>query len=155
MRSPPPEVAVNRSLEPLAPQFRAAVEAILAELGDAVVSEGLRTFERQSFLYGFGRDYDDGRGIVTNAPSHLNSWHGYGLAVDLIHTTKGWDAGERWFRLMGDVAKARGCDWGGDWHHPDRPHIQWGKCKDSPSAEAKQLLRQGGVPAVWAAVGAA
>jgi peptidoglycan LD-endopeptidase CwlK len=154
MRAPPPEIPVDRSLDSLAPQFRAAVEAVLAELGDAKVSEGMRTFERQSFLYGFGREYDDGRGIVTNAATNLLSWHGYGLAVDVVHQTKEWDAGDAWFRLLGDVAKAHGCHWGGDWHHPDKPHIQWGKCKDSPSDEARSLYEGAGVEAVWDAVGA-
>ena len=138
----------------LAPQFRAQVNAILAQMGDAKISEGLRTFERQSFLYGFGREYDDGRGIVTNAASNLTSWHGYGLAVDIVHATLEWDAGDKWFRLLGDTAKAHGCKWGGDWFHPDLPHVQWGKCKDSPSDKARALYADGGVEAVWNAVGA-
>lgn len=154
MRPCPPEVPINRSLVDLAPKFRDAVNAVLAELSDATVAESLRTFDRQSYLYGFGRDYDDGRGIVTNAPTQLLSWHGYGLAVDLVHATKAWDAGDHWFRLMGEIAKGNGCDWGGDWHHPDRPHIQWGRCKDSPSDTARRLYQQGGVEAVWDAVGA-
>lgn len=155
MRPAPPEVPVDRSMGSLAPQFRDAVERVLAELGDAKIAEAKRTFERQSYLYGFGRDYDDGRGVVTNASSNLTSWHGYGLAVDIVHATRGWDVPDSWWRLLGDVAKAHGCDWGGDWHHPDRPHIQWGRCKDSPSDEARRLYADGGVQAVWDAVGAA
>lgn len=118
------------------------------------MSEAVRTFERQSFLYGFGREWDDGRGIVTNAASNLTSWHGYGLAVDIIHVEKGWDAGDKWFRLLGDTYKAHGCKWGGDWHHPDLPHGQWGKCKDSPSDLARSLYANEGVEAVWRACGA-
>lgn len=154
MRPPPPEVPCDRSVATLAPKFRAAVEAILAQLGDAKIAEATRTFQRQSFLYGFGRDYDDGRGIVTNAASNLTSWHGYGLAVDIIHATREWDVPDAWFRLLGDVAKAHGCDWGGDWHHPDRPHIQWGTLRDSPSDHARSLYETAGVEAVWSAVGA-
>ena len=152
MNAPPPEVPCDNSLDSLAPQFREAVQTILEQMGDAKVSEGLRTFARQSFLYGFGRDYDDGRGIVTNAASNLTSWHGFGLAVDIVHRTKEWDAGDAWFRLLGDVAKENGCDWGGDWFHPDRPHVQWGTLKDSPSDEARSLYAEGGVEAVWTAV---
>ena len=152
MRPVPAEVPSDRSMESLAPKFRDAVTAILYEMGDAKISEGLRTFARQSYLYGFGRDYDDGRGIVTNASSNLTSWHGYGLAVDIIHATKEWDAGDTWFRLLGDTAKAHGCQWGGDWHHPDKPHVQWGTLKDSPSDEARSLYAEDGMRAVWVAV---
>lgn len=154
MRAPPPEVPSNCSLDSLAPKFRAAVESVLEQIGDAKVSESLRTFQRQSFLYGFGREYDDGRGIVTNAASNLTSWHGFGLAVDVIHSTKEWEAGDAWFRLLGEIGKGHGLAWGGDWHHPDKPHLQWGKCKDSPSDEARRLYGEGGLPSVWLAVSA-
>jgi hypothetical protein len=154
MRPCPAEVPCDRALDPLAPLFRDAVTAILAQMGDAKIAEGMRTFARQSYLWGFGRDYDDGRGIVTNAASHLTSWHGYGLAVDIVHASLEWNAGEKWFRLLGDTAKAHGCKWGGDWHHPDLPHVEWGKCKDSPSDEARALIARGGLTAVWNAVGA-
>ena len=82
---PPREVPMCRALDVLAPKFRAALEAVLAQLPDAIVAETLRTPERQAYLYGFGRDYDDDRGIVTQAPTHLTSWHGYGLAADIWH----------------------------------------------------------------------
>ena len=155
MRAPPPEVPADRSPDSLAPKFREAVQAILAQMGDAKIAEGLRTAGRQSFLYGFGRVYDDGRGVVTNAASTMASWHGFGLAVDIVHATLEWDASAKWFRVLGEVAKAHGCDWGGDWRHADLPHVQWGTLKDSPSDEARRLISEGGLPAVWAAVGAA
>jgi hypothetical protein len=46
--------------------------------------------------------------------------------------------------------------WGNcnDWHHPDLPHVEFGRCKDSPSDEARRLYSDGGVKAVWRAVGA-
>ena len=152
MRAPPPEVPADRSLDSLAPKFREAVQAILDQMGDAKVSETTRTFARQSYLYGFGREYDDGRGIVTNASSNLTSWHGFSLAADLVHATLEWDAGDKWFRLLRDTAVANGCQSGGDWHHPDKPHVQYGTLKDSPSDEARSLYAEGGVEAVWAAV---
>lgn len=155
MRPPPPEVPCARSLDGLAPRFRAAVIATLADVPEAIVAESVRTFARQSYLYGFGREYDDGRGVVTNAASNLTSWHGYGLAVDIVHATKGWDAGLAWFRLLGETAKGHGLDWGGDWHHPDYPHVQWGTLRDSPSDRARRLLADGGLAAVWREVGAA
>jgi peptidoglycan LD-endopeptidase CwlK len=155
MQPVPMEPPVDRSLEHLAPRFRAAVLAVLDRVTDARVEEAFRTPERQSFLFGFGRDYDDGRGIVTQAPTNLTSWHGYGLAVDIIHKTKGWDAGRFWFQLMGEVAEANGLTWGGRWTSPDRPHVQWGRCRVSPSSEARRLFAEGGPEAVWKAVRAA
>ena len=154
MRPTPAEVACDRSLDSLAPKFRDAVQAVIEQMGDAKISETTRTFARQSFLYGFGREYDDGRGIVTNASSQLTSWHGFGLAADIIHRDKEWNAPQSWFRLLGETGKAHGLDWGGDWHHPDLPHLQWGQCKDSPSDEARRLYAEGGLVSVWHAVGA-
>jgi hypothetical protein len=154
VRPPPTEVLCDRSTAMLAPKFCASVEAVLADMGDAKIAESNRTFARQSFLFGFGRDYDDGRGVVTNAASNLTSWHGFGLACDIIHATLEWDAGTKWFRLLGDIAKGHGLKWGGEWHHPDLPHVEWGRCKDSPSDEARRLYSEGGVKAVWRAVGA-
>jgi hypothetical protein len=152
---PPKAVAVDRTVVHLAPKFREAVLATLAQLPDARLEETVRTAARQSFLYGFGRDYDDGRGVVTNASTALYSWHGYGLAADIVHAQLAWKAPPAWWRLMGEVAKAHGLDWGGDWSHADLPHVQWGNCKPSPSDLARTLYASGGAAAVWRAVGAA
>ena len=149
MRAPPPAPLVDRSLDRVAPRFRDAVLAVLARLPDARLEETLRTPERQRFLYGFGREWDDGRGIVTAAATNLTSWHGYGLAADIVHRTKGWDVGSMWWRVLGEVAEANGLAWGGRWKTADRPHVQWGRCKDSPSDRARMLYHLGGVEAVW------
>lgn len=153
---PPPEydVPACRSLDVLAPKFRAALEHVLIDVPEARVAETLRTAERQTFLYGFGRDYDDGRGIVTRAPTHLTSWHAYGLACDLIHVEHEWAAPPSWFKHLGFVAVTHGLKWAGSWRHPDLPHVYWGRCRDTPSAYAVQLWQQGGLEAVWKAVGA-
>jgi peptidoglycan L-alanyl-D-glutamate endopeptidase CwlK len=156
MRLPLPErdVPACRSLDGLAPKFRAALEAMLAEMPDAKVAETVRTPERQSFLYGFGRDYDDGRGIVTNAPTALTSWHAYGLACDLTHREHEWAAPLAWFQKMGECAERHGLQWGGRWRHPDNPHVQFGTLKDTPSYVAVGLYTTGGKEAVWKAVSA-
>lgn len=127
---------------------------LLLTLEDAVVVETLRTPERQAFLYGFGRYYDDGRGTVTNAASSLCSWHGYGLAADVVHSEKLWNAGDAWFTLMGETAEALGLVWGGRWKCRDCPHLQWGTCGESPSASTRLMMRDGGMKEVWSAVGA-
>lgn len=151
---PPREVPRVTSLDGLAPKFRADLEAMLAQVPDAIVGETIRTPERQEYLWGFGRLYDDDRGEVTGAKSALYSWHGYGLAADIWRKGVLWRATPLWFRTMGEVAKAHGLQWGGDWQRDDEPHVQFGTLKDKPSYVSRGLYASGGVEAVWRAVGA-
>ena len=146
--------------ELLAPLFRAAVDAAIAECNntqnqlDAMVYETYRSNELQTLYYQRGRTVKPPSKPVTNAMNNLYSWHGYGLAVDVIHRTKHWDAPPDWFRKVADIFKKHGCKWGGDWKSADPPHFQWGLCKPSPSPVARELVRTKGVGAVWEAVGA-
>jgi peptidoglycan L-alanyl-D-glutamate endopeptidase CwlK len=149
----PRAVPVDRRLEVLAPAFRRKIDAVLEAVPYATVAETLRTDARQQFLYGFGRDYDDGRGIVTHSETALDTWHHYGLAADLIHKAKGWDAPMQWWQQLGAAAKAQGLVWGGDWTFRDYPHLQWGApMRRSPSPSAAKFLADGGVEAVWRVV---
>jgi len=149
----PVAVAVNRRLDVLAPAFRRKIEAVLEAVPYAMVAETLRSDARQRFLFGFGRDYDDGRGIVTHSETALDTWHHYGLAADIIHRVKGWEAPMQWWQQLGAAAKAQGLVWGGDWTFRDYPHLQWGApMRRSPSPSAATLLAGGGVQAVWKAV---
>lgn len=147
-------------LQYLAPLFRYAVEQAIAECNNetnklnAVVYESFRSNALQEVYYARGRTVIPPPSPVTNARSSLFSWHGYGLAVDVIHKSKGWDAGSSWFRSVAEIFKKHGCKWGGDWTSPDQPHFQWGKCKPSPSPVARQLITTTGVESVWRAVGA-
>lgn len=156
----PPEVPVERSLAVCAPLFRDAVEQMLRELEAThdyqfLGFETLRTPERQRFLYGFGRDYDDGRGCVTNAQTSLYSWHGYGLAIDVVEKdATPWNVPVGFWTALGECAEKHGLDWGGRWRKPDLPHVQWGKCRTSPSVRARKLYAAGGLEAVWRECGA-
>lgn len=156
MRLPLPErdVPAVRTLDVLAPRFRDGLLATLADLPDAMVVETLRTAERQSFLYGFGREWDDGRGIVTQAPTALTSWHGFALAADVVHRTHHWAAPRSWFAHLGDVAESHGLKWGGRWRHVDLPHVQWGGCPDTPTYVDRGLYTNSGIEAVWKMRGA-
>lgn len=151
---------VSRDPARLAPQFRAAVEAAVAECNgmglDAFMYEGYRSQELQALYYARGRTIIPPKHTVTNARTNLFSWHGYGLAVDVVSKAHFWEppSGEQWFRDVATVFKRHGCAWGGDWTKPDTPHFQWGKCKPSPSDMARLILAQDGVEAVWQAVGA-
>jgi peptidoglycan L-alanyl-D-glutamate endopeptidase CwlK len=149
----PVPVRVNSRIDVLAPAFRRKIEAVLEAVPYATVAETLRTDARQQYLFGFGRDYDDGRGIVTYSETALDTWHHYGLAADIIHKEKGWEAPMQWWQQLGAAAKAQGLVWGGDWTFRDYPHIQWGApMRRSPSPSAAKLLEAGGVEAVWKVV---
>jgi D-alanyl-D-alanine carboxypeptidase len=153
---------VNDSLDLPAPKFRDAVIAALAECKtaglDAKVYEAYRSQELQALYYARGRTMIPPPKPVTNAPTNLQSWHGFGLAVDVIDRTLFWKpiGGEAWFAKVAVIFKRYDCSWGGDWkNYPDTPHFQWHLCKPSPSDEARALNAREGLPAVWAAVGAA
>lgn len=151
----PLEPPTQHDLTVCAPQFTAAVwslmEALVARGYPPKVFETLRTPERQAWLYGFARDYDDGRGRVTGARTAWDGWHAYGLAADIIHRDRGWKA-PAFFDAMRAALPAHGLDFcvASDW-----PHVQWGKCDRKPGPEIKALYDSGGLPAVWAHVGAA
>ncbi len=154
------DARVSNDLSLLAPKFEDAVRTALRACRDAgfpaKVYEAQRSQELQALYYARGRTIIPPRHTVTNAPTNLQSWHGYGLAVDVVHETKYWEpeGGEAWFRKIADIFKAHDCSWGGDWRHPDTPHFQWHLCKPSPSPEARRLLLQQGREAVWKVVGA-
>lgn len=144
----------------LAPAFRGAVEAAIAECNssanqlNAMVFETYRSNELQAIYFQRGRSVKPPTQTVTNAQSNMFSWHGYGLAVDVIHRTKEWNVPDDWFARVAVIFKRHGCKWGGDWKSRDLPHFQWGLCMASPSDRARELMRTGGVLAVWEAVGA-
>lgn len=149
----------NRSMELLAPRFGDAVTQAIADCRasglDAYVYEAYRSQELQALYYARGRTIIPPTKTVTNAPTNLYSWHGYGLAVDVISESRKWDRPESWFAEVAEHFRKHGCRWGGEWKVKDLPHFQWGKCKPSPSEFARQLIQTGGVEAVWKAVGAA
>jgi hypothetical protein len=155
----PPEVPVISSLDGLAPKVRAATKRILLRMQEQGhnprVFETLRTIDRQAFLHGFGREYDDGRGVVTKVHDAMEGWHFFGLAVDIVENdATPWNASQAFWRCLGESAEAEGMTWGGRWKFLDMPHIQWGKCKVSPSDHARKLYIAGGNDAVWRAVSA-
>ena len=148
----------NREFAVLAPKFRVAVERAIraanAKGFDAIVYETYRSQQLQEAYFARGRTQVPPVATVTNARSNLYSWHGYGLAVDVISQDKGWDVSADWYASVAECFRAEGCRWGGEWKMKDLPHFQWGPCKPSPSDQARQLYATGGLQAVWDAVGA-
>ena len=159
-----PLLAVCNDLARLAPAFRAAVEKALAECNQrtgtnlhAKVYETWRSPQLAALYYERGRTIKPPYSPVTYAHNNMESWHGFGLAVDVVHDRLFWNppGGQAWFRQVAAIFKAHGCNWGGDWRKPDPPHFQWAACPPSPSNRARELFAGGGVEAVWQAVGAA
>jgi hypothetical protein len=148
----------NRDLTTLAPRFHQAVEQAIAECEskglDAFVYEAYRSEALQTLYYARGRSVIPPLTTVTNASSNLYSWHGFGLAVDVISRRYGWNRPDSWFADVALSFKKFGCKWGGDWKMKDLPHFQWGPCKPSPSDRAREILRSESMEAVWRAVDA-
>lgn len=159
--APPQEPPACTSNNGLAPKLRDALQRVEAKMmakgWHICRRETWRSDERAAWLYGFGRDYDDGRGIVTNAPNALKTWHHYWLAAD--YGDSRYEPGNeppQFWRDLEAIGTAEGLTCGADWKMKDRPHLQWGApMRDSPSDRAAELLEQGGVEAVWREVGAA
>jgi peptidoglycan L-alanyl-D-glutamate endopeptidase CwlK len=96
-----------------------------------MVTDGVRTLQKQQALYAQGRTAP-GK-IVTNADgilirsNHQAKGDGWGYAVDLAFLRDGkpsWAEDHPW-KLYGEMAKALGLRWGGDWKAlNDRPHIE-------------------------------
>lgn len=84
---------ISRSYGQLAPFFAEKLKVALEECNSCGylvdMFEGYRSPERQDWLWEQGRERD-GK-IITNAKA-WQSWHQYGLAVDIVGKVKGrWD----------------------------------------------------------------
>lgn len=149
---PPP---VERDTQCLAPKMSIAAQAAVIECNgqgwDAILYETCRSAELQQYYFDHG---------ASKAQTIEHSWHGYGLAVDVVSRQHGWDLWGRsiptaWETNVTRIFLSHGLKWGGDWPtFHDYPHYQWGPCKRSPSDIAVTLLRTSGRAAVWRAVGA-
>lgn len=127
-------------LATLEPSFRQAVEELLTNLETVsgikwVITSARRTMAEQKKLYDQGRSTPGE--IVTKAPPG-SSAHNFGLAVDLCPLDKTgecwWNAPERYWKMMGELAEGMGLVWGGHFASiMDKPHIEsadWRKQRD-------------------------
>ena len=94
------------------------------DLGHPIfLTEGWRSIETQDELYSLGRKPKDYSAIVTYAKPY-QSLHHYGIAVDVAFTGEDPYSEDQPWDKLGEVVKAFGCQWGGDWSQLiDRPHI--------------------------------
>ena len=147
---------------------------------DIQVYEGYRTVARQDTLYAKGRtapgepcthngvkysvgscptnQHPLGKTVTNATGSQLQSWHQFGIAVDIVFCNKNggfdWGSDKDWDAL-GQAGKNDGLHWGGDWTKPDTPHFQ-ATTHDSPRQADKDTYNntQGTdvqkLQAVWA-----
>lgn len=108
-----------KNLEGVHPDLvRVVKRALSLSPVDFVVTEGLRTLERQKDL------------LKTGASKTLNSRHLTGHAVDVAAWVGGvkweWVYYEKIARAMFDAAKIENVPitWGGDWKFKDGPHFE-------------------------------
>jgi hypothetical protein len=112
-------------LDGLDPSFRKKLEGVLSALRrrgfKPWVFEGLRTAERQKYLYSIGRRGKRGERPVTWT---LQSRHLSGKAADVIDADKLWATDESFWDALADEAKRAGLDAGHLWSKRDSPHLQ-------------------------------
>ena len=109
----------SRSLNDLLPQVRSRVQRFLdaakAQGIDLLVTSTYRDNASQAALYAQGRT-TPGK-IVTNAKPG-QSWHNHKCAVDVVPIRNGkpvWDAKDPIWQTVGQLGKAAGLEWAGDW----------------------------------------
>ncbi len=88
------------------------------------ITTGYRSFKEQEELYSIGRTTQLKRHKVTNAKPG-QSYHNYGLAIDVVEIRDGGPVWEVLPRNIVDIAISYGFEWGGDWNSfKDYPHFQ-------------------------------
>lgn len=119
------------------PYVRALVQRAKDELGMELIipsTGAYRSIDEQNALYAKGRTAP---GDIVTKVKGGNSWHNYGLAVDVVEVKPfyGYKAGydkNRWIEI-GELGKSLGLVWGGDFNNDgnytndsfvDRPHFE-------------------------------
>ena len=112
-------------IEGLHPKIRTKVREFIkdAEKQGIVlrITSGLRTWEEQNKLFAQGRTAGGKR--VTNAKGG-QSWHNYGLAIDVVQMVAGVPQWRADWAKIGEIGEKHGFEWGGRWKFVDKPHFQ-------------------------------
>lgn len=118
------KISIQR-VELLHPAIRSSVSSFITKAEGALgiklrVVQGLRTFDEQAALYAQGRTAPGQ--VVTNAKAG-QSYHNYGLAIDLVEITAN---GANWnFHYEHLLPFATDFAWGGNFKSiKDRPHFE-------------------------------
>lgn len=117
---------------------------------NVLITETVRTQERQNYLYCQGRTVNEcvAKGIsrefatkYCNPKAQQVTWtlssnHKTGYAWDACKNKKGEEYSDKaFFKKMGAIAKELGIEWGGVWSTPDTPHFQVTSSWKSPVTE--------------------
>jgi peptidoglycan L-alanyl-D-glutamate endopeptidase CwlK len=130
-----------------------------------IVAQGLRTISEQQALWQKGRNADGSyidpihhTGVVTNAQGG-HSYHNLGLAVDCDVLNKDgsidWNPEHPAWKRMEALGVSLGMVSGANWVRiVDAPHFQiTGRFPEgAPTDEVRQIMKDGGMDAVWAEV---
>lgn len=118
-----------RAITALHPVLRHLAQTLLdtahAQGIPLALGETYRSVERQDYLYAQGRTRPGS--IVTYAEGYkLSSYHQWGLAFDVFINQKGKEYDTALLAKVGQLGKAIGLEWGGDWlNFKDTPHFQY------------------------------
>lgn len=117
-----------RDINKLNPKAKLACEYLLKACEAAglkvIVTETLRTTERQQYLYAQGRTRPGN--IVTNCDGVKNkSIHQFGNAFDVCQNIRGKEYEDAVIAQIGPLGQKIGLEWGGSWKgFVDSPHFQ-------------------------------
>lgn len=116
------------------PELLAAIDRIIPAMQlfgqEMIVFEGERTLERQQRLYAQGRTAP-GKKVtncdgITNRSMHQVQADGFVHAIDLVFVVEGtpsWADTLPW-GLLGEMVRACGLRWGGNFPSVDSPHCE-------------------------------
>jgi hypothetical protein len=129
------------------PPLAACVRSAACRFPLTVVA-GLRSYAEQDALWEQGRLPGDKRRVITQSKGG-QSWHNFGLAVDVTPLDGGWNAPAEAWDVLGAALVEAGLEWGGHWRKfVDRPHAQL--VPDGyVLGHARRDFAGGGLPVVW------
>jgi peptidoglycan LD-endopeptidase CwlK len=141
----------QNDLNTLHPYVRVKVQRLMEAMSDAgfpcTIVHAMRSMRTQAELYSQGRTKPGA--IVTNAKPG-QSYHNYGLAVDLLPLVcakdRNWAPDHQAWQVLGALAKAMGFTWGGAWN--DKPHVEYHK--QVHHTQLRKWLDEGTMDSVWA-----
>ncbi|WP_333612003.1 M15 family metallopeptidase [Brevundimonas bullata] len=109
---------------------RVAERAIAISRQDFIVTEGVRTKERQKELYAQGRTKPGQKVTWTLTSNHFVKADGFGHAIDVVPHPVDWSDAKK-FHAIAQAMKAAAKElnvslgWGGDWtKNRDLPHFE-------------------------------
>lgn len=123
---PAPKIEVKSLITTLHPVVQQQAHKLIqkcAQEGIVLrVTQALRTYEQQNWLYAQGRTRKGPR--VTNARGGY-SWHNFGLAFDVVILRDGRATYKGPWKRIGEIGRNLGLEWGGDFKtFLDQPHFQ-------------------------------